>query len=370
MSRSSKTVLLVAHDRGGVNLLAPLLRYWRRQNSGIAPTFLGTPMIQQEMEAITEFDKGEPSSKAEGSKIRPVRVSGRGDAYLGRSVWTFAENDLRRVLTETPWDLVLTGTSAISTMEKAVWGACRELGLPCTALCDMWTEYEQRLTNAEGELLIDNLLVIDQRMADEVQKAFGSPPKTTVVGSPHFSALLESRESRMSDRQYIRFISEPIAALFPKARVHEFHVAEIVIDSLRAVGEASRLLLRPHPQDDSEGWRRFAYKYRDRDVALDLEPSWMCPVTTRAAIGLSSMMLIELALAGVPVASFQPTDADSSYFCLPEQEFGISVVSNGSELKDWMANISPPSVDPSFVAWHKPAIERITEMLVQGSLVT
>lgn len=371
MRLSPRKVLLVAHDRGGVNLLAPLLMRWRSEDSSILPTFLGTPMIQQEMESIAGF--GKVQSTLEGSEqlaVRPVQMSGRGETFVGRSAWTFSDEDLRCLLTEAKWDLVLTGTSAVSTMEKAVWRVCRDLGVPCAAICDMWTEYELRLTNPEGELLVDNLLVLDDRMAREVEAALKNSPNIAVVGSPHFSALLDSRKSQDLDRRYIRFISEPVAALFPKARVHEFQIAELLIETLRATGEQSTLLLRPHPQDDSEGWRRFAHKYLDWGVKLDTEPSWMCPVTTKAAIGLSSMMLIELALAGIPVASYQPWGSDSSYFCLPEVEFGISVIGNDQELAAWLRNFVPPHVEPAFVEWHKCAIDRISELVSEGRLLS
>jgi len=378
MVNAAKRVLLVAHDRGGVNLLAPLLSHWHCNVPRIEAAFLSTPAIQYEMASITDGryppaavrKKGPGESTGPFNGIRAVQLDGVGDAFVGRSAWTFTDDDLFRILTGSQWDLVLTGTSALSSMEKSVWRVCRELSIPCAALCDMWTEYKLRLTADGGELLVDHLLVIDERMDQEVKEAFDAPPRTKVVGSPHFDQLLENRQRPQAHRQFIRFISEPIAALFPKAGIHEFYAAEMVIEALEHVGLAASLLLRPHPQDDSEGWRRFAYDYRANGVALDSEPSWACPLSTKAAIGLSSMMLIELALAGIPVASLQLPGSDSSYYCLQETEFGIAVVRSAQDLAEWIVKLPPPRVSQQFIEQHQHAVKRITDLILSDQLLS
>lgn len=378
MLSATKRVLLVAHDRGGVNLLAPLLSHWHRNVPRIEAAFLSTPVIQYEMASIADgcYPPSAARRKSHGvspdllNGIKAVQLDGTGDAFVGRSAWTFTDDDLLRILNGSHWDLVLTGTSALSNMEKSVWRVCRELSIPCAALCDMWTEYELRLTANGGELLVDHLLVIDERMDREVKEAFDAPPRTKIVGSPHFDQLLENRQRPQAHRQFVRFISEPIAALFPKAGIHEFYAAEMVIDALERVGLASSLLLRPHPQDDSEGWRRFAYDYRANGVALDDEPSWACPLSTKAAIGLSSMMLIELALAGIPVASLQLPGSDSSYYCLHETEFGIAVVRSAQDLAEWIVTLPPPHVSQEFIDQHLHAVTRITDLILSDQLLS
>lgn len=375
---SQKHVLLIAHDRGGVNLLAPLLSYWNCYEPRIEAWFFSTPMIQYEMASITNggYKSRIPKHVQNISltnicrDIQPVKLSGTDDTFIGRSVWTFTSDDLQTILESERWDLVLTGTSVLSDMEKLTWRLCQENSIPCVALCDMWTEYKLRLADKTGKLLIDNLLVIDKRMEREIKAIFDTSFRIQIVGSPHFAQLLKSRKQTQTRRQFIRFISEPMAALFPKAKAHEFNVAEIVIDTLKQLGLVSSLLLRPHPQDDSEGWRRFAYDYQKDGLCLDNEPSWACPLSTKAAIGLSSMMLIELAIAGIPVASFQLPGSDSSYYCLQEEEFGIAVINDAKELKNWVTAPPPPQISQGFVQQHMNAIQRISDLILSDKLLS
>ena len=46
---TTRRVLLAAHDRGGVNLLMPLLRHWAEREPRIAAAFIGAPMVAYEL---------------------------------------------------------------------------------------------------------------------------------------------------------------------------------------------------------------------------------------------------------------------------------------------------------------------------------
>ena len=205
-------------------------------------------------------------------------------------------------------------------------------------------------------------------MQREAQADLGEAIRTKIVGSPHFAQLIRNRRSDVSTSASIRFISEPIAELFPNAGVHEFQVAEMMLEAMSELPRPAQLVLRPHPQDDSEGWRRFSYEYRAKNVRLDDEPSWACHRTTKMALGLSSMMLIEFAIAGIPVASFQPAGCDKSYFCLQEGEFGITILESKGDLKRWLTAPQPPQVSQAFIARHAGAIEEISTAIVAESL--
>jgi|GEM_PF-2341114 len=365
---SEKNILLVGHDRGGVNLLVPLLTHWREMPCGINATFLSTPAIQHEVASMARAAFGATIETPLPAAATAQPMHGSGEMFLGRNAWTFSNDQLGAVLDSKPWDLVLTGTSAISKMEKTAWAMARDRGIPSAVMCDMWTEYRRRLTDEKGNLCLDHLLVLDARMAEEVDAEFGGAVKTTIVGSPHFAHLIGRGRAGETGRENIRFISEPIAALFPSAGIHEFSIAEMMISAMQQSACDAPLILRPHPQDDSEGWRRFAYDFRDCGVRLDDEPSWACALSTRMAIGISSMMLIEFAMAGIPVASIQPPGADESYFCLHESDFGISIVRNVDELAAWLSAPPPPAIDPDFAAQHVRSIDVITQHIKAGTL--
>jgi aminopeptidase-like protein len=364
ISSRPKRILFVAHDRGGVNLLVPLQSHMRQHEPDIEAAFISTPMIERE---VASMEGGASGLK---HPVPTVKMTGSGEAFMGRSAWTFSEADLDRVLESGPWDLVVTGTSLLSSMERSIWRLCRERAVPCAAICDMWADYRRRFADGAELVVPDLVLVIDERMERELKAELGDGVRTKVVGSPHFARLIRSRRNKGAERRNIRFISEPVAELFPGAGAHEFQIAEMLIEAMERSGEAAPLVLRPHPQDDSEGWRRFAHKHRARNVRLDEEPSWACHLSTKMAIGLSSMMLIELAMAGVPVASFQPVGSDKAYYCLQEEEFGIRVVENGAELAQWLKAPTMPAVSPSFIARHEGAIEHIAGLILSGGLLS
>jgi hypothetical protein len=369
MTASRKQVLLVAHDRGGVNLLVPLLVHWQNSQPGIDATFLSTPMIEYEVAGMSNAAIG-ASAIGGLASAHAAKSAKSGAEFLGRSVWTYSDASLTAVLESKPWDLVLTGTSLLSGMERAVWELCRAKAIPCAAMCDMWTEYRRRFSADQKLVLPDFLLVLDERMEHEARAELGDAVRTKVVGSSHFAHLIRSSQQARAKRTKLRFISEPIAELFPAAGVHEFEVAETLIGATRNLLAAPQLVLRPHPQDDSEGWRRFAYNHREQNVRIDDEPSWACHLTTKMAIGMSSMMLIELAIAGVPVASFQPPGSDKSYYCLQESEFGISIVEDAKGLAQWLASPPEPRVSPQFLSRHRNAIEQITDLILSSELVS
>ncbi len=368
MRNDLKRVLLVAHDRGGVNQLVPLLSAWRQPGSGISAEFLGTPMIEWEVASAEGADRsGRAGSPAMPRASQWLMNANGSELAAGRGAWTVSHDHLRAVLQQ-GWDLVLTGTSMLSRLETTVWRVCHEHSIPCVAICDMWSEYRRRVTDEHGTAPLPLLLVIDERMQKEARAELGKDLRIKVVGSPHFNRLLVSGQRQQQERANIRFVSEPVASLFPDTGLHEFYVAAMLIAARDKLGSDAPVVLRPHPQDNSEAWRRFVYDYRARNVRLDDEPSWHCHTSTHMALGMSSMMLIELAIAGIPVASFQPPQAGKAFFCLDEDEFGISIVTDLAELDAWFAAPKAPHVREPFVQRHMTAIDEITALVRDGRL--
>ena len=346
----SVRVLAAGNDHGGLNLLAPLLRAWQG-DPRFAAAFVGTPAVRREMTARIP-GLSFPAWTA-GLTEHLCADAGELDVYLKRS------------LARREWDVVLCTTSLVSLLEKRLIRAARRVGLRAIAFCDMWWAYEQRFRDGRQWAVPSTVWVLDERMREEVARVrWPRRPAIEVVGSPLLQELAELRGGAGSIDGAIRFISEPASSKFPLSGVDEFALAEALVTTARAAGMKTRIVVRTHPADPIEQWRRWVWKWRDQGVELDAMPLTPCIADTSRAVGISSMLLAEMAACGVPSASLQWPGADRSYYCLPFEDYGIERLHSVEALERWLAAgpvDSPPGIRASR---HDSSIERITARLL------
>jgi len=343
-------VLAAGNDHGGLNLLAPLLRAWQA-DARFAAAFIGTPAARREMSARVP---GLAFPAWAAGMTEPLCANAEDlDAHLARSL-------VRR-----DWDVLVCATSLASLLEKRLIRAARRLGLWSIAFCDMWWAYEERFRAGRQWSVPDTVWVLDERMRDEVAAIrWPRRPAIEVVGSPLFQELAELRGGVASIEGAIRFISEPASSKFPASGVDEFALAEQLVTTARAAGIKTRIVIRTHPADPVEQWRRWAWQWRDQGVELDVMPLTPCIADTVRAVGMSSMLLAEMAACGVPTASLQWPGTDPAYFCLPFEDFGIAGLRSVEALVRWLTTDPHDSRARIRAAVDTAVIERITAHLV------
>jgi len=348
-------VLMAAHDAGGVNIMVPLFDAWRA-GRGIEPWFVGTPAVCREM-----------AWRVPNLRIVPWCAAVTETAVADAS--TMARL-LERHFDGGDWDAVVCATSANILLEKIILRHARACAVPTFAYCDMWWAYAERFSDGGGWYMPDRLFVVDERMKSEAS-AVAWPGAITIeaVGSPMYEALIERRagSGAQSANAALRFISEPASTRFPASGIDEFEIAEELIRLARAAGVSRRITVRTHPVDHIEAWRRFVWRNRDQGVEFDVAPLEECVEDTWAAVGISSILLTELAMGGVPVASFQPKAADPGYFCLPFAEFGIARLADGAAFQAWLSSVDS-GIPAAASAKHRGAVERITRRLLDVAL--
>jgi hypothetical protein len=327
-------VLLAGHDHGGVNLLRALLSGWAH-DAGIAAEFLCPPVLRRDI----------------GQQF-PELVFATAAAEMTEQMChrrTELDRFLAGVLAAGRYDAVICGTSAHALLERRLMLAARQAGIPSVAFCDMWWAYADRFHDGETWTLPDRLWVIDETMRHEAaQVAWPRPLPIDVIGSPLFAELARLRRQNPAEGKSIRFISEPVSTKFPDMRIDEFELAEMLVSTTRASGVGLPIVIRPHPVDSQESWRRWIHARRALDVRLDDMPLEAAIPDTARAVGISSMLLTEMRLCGVTVASLQPKNADLSYYCLPFESLGITRVADTSELAAWF--VQPADVMPAATA--------------------
>lgn len=343
-------LLAAGNDHGGLNLLAPLLRAWQG-DPRFAAAFVGTPSVRREMSARVP-GLSFPTWTA-GVTEHLCADAGEFDAYLKRS------------LARREWDVVVCATSLSSLLEKRLIRAARRIGLRAIAFCDMWWAYEERFRDGRQWSIPSTVWVLDERMRDEIARVrWPRRPAIEVVGSPLFQELAELRGGGGSIDGAIRFVSEPASSKFPLSGVDEFALAEQLVTTARAAGIKTRIVVRTHPVDPIEPWRRWVWKWRDQGVELDAMPLTPCIADTVRAVGISSMLLAEMAACGVPTASLQWPGTDPAYYCLPFEDFAIARLTSIEALERWLTTSPGDGALGARAGAHASSIERITALLL------
>lgn len=343
-------VLVAGHDMGGINLLVPLLRSWSA-SPDFEVEFLSTPVLRRDV--CHQVPNLTLASGASELTEQMCHRSHELDQYLSR------------VVASAPYDVVVCGTSAHALLERRLLVAARQAGVVSVAFCDMWWAYADRFHDGASWTLPDRLWVIDELMGDAAaQIAWPRPLPIDVVGSPLFGELRDSRSHNADSGHTIRFISEPVSTRFPEVRIDEFALAEKLVTAVRGVGLDLPIVIRPHPVDSQEAWRRWIYARRDSGVALESLPIEAAILDTARAVGISSILLTEMRMCGVPVASLQPIDADLSYYCLPFESLGIARISDAESLAAWLTTPIDNS-PPQAAAVHVNAVANATRLVRQ-----
>jgi hypothetical protein len=343
-------ILVAGHDFGGLNLLAPLLRAWQHDGR-FAAEFVSTPAVCREMSAQVPGLRF--PAWAGGVTEYLCANSDELDLYLDRC---FSARD---------WDVVLCSTSRVSLLEKRLIAIARAKGIRTIAFCDMWWAYEERFRDGGQWSVPDTVWVLDERMRDEMTAvAWPRRPDIEIVGSPLFQQLGELRSGAGSPDGAIRFISEPASSKFPRSGIDEFELAEELVATVRAAAIKKRIVVRTHPADPIEQWRRWAWRLRHHDVELDVMPLAPCIADTACAVGISSMLLSEMAMCGVPTASLQWPGTDKAYYCLPFDQFGIARLESADALRRWLEATPVAMAGVLDAGTHADAIQRITARLI------
>lgn len=340
-------LLLAAHDAGGVNVIATLAAAWRTDER-ISISFAGTPAVCRDLLWRVPDVGVVPWAGALGDAVvaDPLAL----DALL--------RDRVRRG----DWDAVVCGTSAKGALERRLIVHAANLGIPSFSLCDMWWDYQARYRDGAGWAVPDHLLVVDERMALDCA-AMGWPrrPVTTVVGNPFLDGVVSRRVRAPRSTGALRFLSEPASSYYPDVRVDEFLAARTVFDTLRAIDPSRRFVVRTHPTEPMEPWRRFASV---AGAELDVLPYDECLEDTWRAVGLSSMMLLEMSLAGVPSASFRPAGSVLDYFCLPFEDFGVATL-DADVIGHWLQ--APPRAVPERPVPASSAVDRISSIILAAT---
>jgi hypothetical protein len=323
-----KSILFVAHDPGGANVIKPVIEHYAKHDHIQSHCLLLGPAAER----ITP-----QSPTLQRHHVRTIATPDFPNELSAEP------EDIAALLDALKPDVVFTATSFNSNLERLAVRFANERGIPTVSILDFWSNYAKRFTLDGMVSAPEVLFVADGRMKREAEAEL---PATTVVisGNPHLALITakyaETRQKEASQIQAplsrIRFFCENIRHYYPDKAVNEFSIMPTFLQSLTESGFHGEVFIRPHPMESREPWAEEITKYelgitnaRKRFAA---KPAIIVRLDTAtfdevlcdryAAVGFTSMVLLETASVGIPTFSYQ-IDVPDDYFWLPFEEYGI-----------------------------------------------
>lgn len=359
-------VAVVARQAGSANALAPVIRFLRESAGAEVAVFGFQPAYDCFLRLGMSPQLVEPSDDVLGPFL-PERPDG-----------------------------LLTGTSLNAGEDGRIWTRAQQLGVPSLALLDHWCHYWERFT-APGQgrfnRLPDKIAVMDQAAFMAMVKAGCPRERLAVTGHPALDELTEREwpldrtalaEVGLPDgNRTILFVSEPQSkdyGMGPDSPNYLGYTEELVLDALLAEVESltgtgnlpTSLIIRPHPTETGEVLEGVLERHR-RVPAKIIRGGSPRPLvsTADAVVGMTSILLMEAALMGRPVASFRPNNRVSCD--LVDLHPGlITSLANRRDLNGWLADNLPgskPFKRPIGLAgFQRHAARRVVELLGESMI--
>jgi hypothetical protein len=337
-------VACAAHDAGGASALVPILAAMRARFGA----------------AVHGCVDG-PSAEVLGrGGLNWTALSGTPQGGVNSA------EQMRAALERFQPDVVVVATSMGSTPDKVMIRAARSLGIPTIAVLDAWCNYAERFrdhaTGSWCENLPDYLLVMDEIAAEEAIDD-GIPPEIVeITGHPAYDRLflsfgrevgpgsapqgaaLRAQPWRVPRR--VVFFSEPLSRyrhLGLERGFGETHAFALVLEATQSLPAVERpqVVLRPHPAEPRSVW---ATRLADAPIPIEIATDGDAASVLAGAdlvLGVSTVVLFEAFLLGIPFASLQEQSLDPDPLVLTRHGI-VDRVSTAEQLRLVLLKGPPP----------------------------
>jgi hypothetical protein len=223
-------------------------------------------------------------------------------------------------------DALIYATSVADFAAIDAARVAREAGCPLIHVLDNWSSYKHRLATSDGLELVPDCYAVMDDIAKTDALAGGVPGRVLqITGHPGLAKLVDEASrfgtNRTGEVLRVLFVSEPALTDSggPQASgwrgYDEVEVSRLVATKLGLLAKvnpaiAIRIAVAPHPREDrGEVAARWAHLCNEHLLDYELVEPDHVRATLHGAdcvLGMTSILLYEAWLLGIPVLSLQP----------------------------------------------------------------
>ncbi len=261
-----------------------------------------------------------------GASISAARMNGHNIRLVGAgpavTIWVRSGLKVAEVSTVCNFggavgplpDLFVTG-SGTGEFERSSWQWARAHACPAITIIDSWTNLARRFETPNGFDFPDAIGVIDSEARIQLLSETGCRIPIYTIGQSHLlkqtAHLKQLRSESRSNTELhrIAFVSEPIDKDYGRAE-RDFDQFDIFEQFCRAFdgAEGFNLDVKPHPRECNKRWAKRIEDTRARmkiEITLCEEPIDQLLAKVDGVVGMTSMVLLEAHLLGIPILSIQ-----------------------------------------------------------------
>lgn len=235
--------------------------------------------------------------------------------HAGQDVpWVWVAMDTpKALLAQLEPDMVVFASSMTDPVALDLALAAQDMGLPTAHILDNWSNYAARLVHVDGRRATPDMYAVMDDLAAQSAAAEGVENASLVVtGTP---ALAHVQAQMPNPKGGVIFASEPVSLdqgrdpTLPTFRGYtEDQVLALVLQNLQPWADQVQVQVFAHPRETPAGLADVLHHHAGavaaRVLAAHEKPAALAQA--RAVIGMSSILLYESWLAGLPVLSVQP----------------------------------------------------------------
>lgn len=335
-----KTVLFFARDPGGANTIIPV---YKRMNGKYNKLVYakGFAIKMMEKENIQVVDIEQSSGQSESEIIDFVR--------------------------QLHPDIIVTGTSLNDYTERYLWKAAEILKIKSFAILDQWmnlgirfSEYDygkmdEYNKHKKHQYLPTYILAMDENAKNTMVQEGISENRIIVTGQPHFDVVNQKYLCAKAayDKKFwnVVFVSEPISQDYDddSEQMYWGYNEKTIFNNLyKCIKELSdkydiksRIIIRPHPREDRENWRKILLDSYNSKVIIECNSesdSFDIMKSADVVCGMSSMFLLEAFICKKHTLSIEIGLERENPFILDRMGICKSVISE-KELLQKLENI-------------------------------